>query len=296
MEASVKRRPHLLLDEIQGLTANRETQSGDWVTWSSLVPGTHSSSNVSAGDWPGSITVRPTHQLIGASGQMVPASGATGMSSNALPWLLTSNVSGTSGASGPAGVLIGTNIAQNLTNLQEASLRSVYAVNYLPDAAPIGEVTQPGPAREQGASWNVDLPDAYFLRVAEPREETSESGWLIPVLERIDELLSLPPGWDTHGSRSINARHARRAVDFLMQVMGTDTPPPTIIPVSNGGVQLEWHLEGIDAETLFDDENDDDLYCLFVESGEEWEGPGIEGFHQLHLAERLTGAASYAAP
>jgi hypothetical protein len=33
-----------------------------------------------------------------------------------------------------------------------------------------------------------------------------------------------------------------------MEVMGGDTPSPSIVPTSDGHVQFEWHMRGIDLE------------------------------------------------
>ncbi len=72
--------------------------------------------------------------------------------------------------------------------------------------------------------------------------------WAEPTLRALGRLLLLEPGWDSHGARRINPALAWAAVPLLNAVMRDETPPPAVVPTVRGGVQLEWHQNGIDLE------------------------------------------------
>lgn len=61
--------------------------------------------------------------------------------------------------------------------------------------------------------------------------------------QRLDELGNLPPNWDSYGAPEIDKKcidRARRFFDFM-----------SIVPCSDGGVQVEVHGGGVDMEIEF---------------------------------------------
>lgn len=72
--------------------------------------------------------------------------------------------------------------------------------------------------------------------------------WVVPTIERIDELLSLTPNWDSYGAPGIDPVYVDAALRLLLDVMQENTPAPSMVPTSRGGIQLEWHAKGIDLE------------------------------------------------
>lgn len=72
--------------------------------------------------------------------------------------------------------------------------------------------------------------------------------WVEPVLRTLGRLLALPAGWDSYGSRAINPACAWAAWQLLSAVLHDDSPAPTVVPTARGGVQIEWHIHGIDLE------------------------------------------------
>ena len=72
--------------------------------------------------------------------------------------------------------------------------------------------------------------------------------WAQPVLETINYLLGLKPGWDSYGAPRIKPEVGRAAFDLLRDIMRANTPVPSIVPMGDGGVQIEWHVKGIDLE------------------------------------------------
>lgn len=69
--------------------------------------------------------------------------------------------------------------------------------------------------------------------------------WRDIVTARLAELERLAPGWDTEGGLPVARRHANRAMQFLVRLAtdeATSLPVPDIVPLADGGVQLEWHV------------------------------------------------------
>jgi hypothetical protein len=77
---------------------------------------------------------------------------------------------------------------------------------------------------------------------------TRERIWLLPVLRRINKLLALPADWDGYGARPVRRDVAMFALAVLQRTMDAASPPAQIVPSSDGGLQLEWHMAGMDIE------------------------------------------------
>lgn len=75
-----------------------------------------------------------------------------------------------------------------------------------------------------------------------------EPVWLRPALDRFSEILQLPENWNSYGARRIELTSVAYALGVLSETMLVATPAPSIVPTSPGGVQLEWHMRGIDLE------------------------------------------------
>jgi hypothetical protein len=97
--------------------------------------------------------------------------------------------------------------------------------------------------------------------------------WEQPVAERIAHLMNLPVGWDGYKGRPLTRVNAQIAMQLLATVCAPDTPCPALVPLSSGGLQVEWHRPTVDLEiTIFSPR------CITVyvsnqgtgEDGEEW--------------------------
>jgi len=65
------------------------------------------------------------------------------------------------------------------------------------------------------------------------------------------EICALPPGWDSYKARTIDARAVERALRFC-EWLKDNAPVPILVPLNDGGVQLEWHTaDGQDVEIEF---------------------------------------------
>jgi hypothetical protein len=75
-----------------------------------------------------------------------------------------------------------------------------------------------------------------------------ERKWQMEVLQRLVRSRSLQPGWDSYNGRPMSREVGFFAQEVLIGVMRPRTPMPQIVPLSDGGVQIEWHERGIDLE------------------------------------------------
>jgi hypothetical protein len=72
--------------------------------------------------------------------------------------------------------------------------------------------------------------------------------WLENVLNEIEGLRLLEANWDTYGAVRINRHSLNAAKELLRELARPKTPAPSVVPTSDGSVQIEWHTRGIDLE------------------------------------------------
>lgn len=75
-----------------------------------------------------------------------------------------------------------------------------------------------------------------------------ENTWQVEVLDKLYELLQLPPDWDGQSAPVVRRDAAMFVLEVLGKVMQPHTPLPQVVPSSVGGIQIEWHEAGIDLE------------------------------------------------
>ena len=98
-------------------------------------------------------------------------------------------------------------------------------------------------------------------------------------VRRVAELLILPEGWNSYKARPIDVGSASRTISLLAELIGQDTPPPSVVPRVRGGIQLEWHTKGCDIEVYIDSPEMVSFTAEDIPSGESIELPlaGNEG-------------------
>ena len=71
---------------------------------------------------------------------------------------------------------------------------------------------------------------------------------LMPVFERMAELVALPRGWDSRDASPVTDTALRRTIEFLLEYVADGVDRPVVVPTVCGGLQLEWHNNGVDVE------------------------------------------------
>jgi hypothetical protein len=87
-----------------------------------------------------------------------------------------------------------------------------------------------------------------FPRFAQAFDAEPERKWQMEVQDRLLSYAKLPHGWDTYGAKPIGWDTGLFALSILNDFMRPRTPIPQVVPSPAGGVQLEWHMKGIDLE------------------------------------------------
>ena len=90
--------------------------------------------------------------------------------------------------------------------------------------------------------------DATGVVVAMDGPVDSPPAWFFPTLQAIVGLLRLEPNWNSYGSSPISLSTAELALAFLLETVAGSVPPPAVVPTTEGGLQFEWHRNGLDVE------------------------------------------------
>lgn len=81
------------------------------------------------------------------------------------------------------------------------------------------------------------------LIVSEPTHR-----WRAAVVDGLQELVRLPPGWDGYSGQAVSFLNATFALQLLETVCSSDTVVPQIVPGASGDLQIEWHTSRGDIE------------------------------------------------
>ena len=76
----------------------------------------------------------------------------------------------------------------------------------------------------------------------------SNSLWIQDLKDRLDELTSLPRGWDGYNGEPVSPGCAQFAANLIERLCVANVPAPQLVPGADGTLQLEWHTNGCDVE------------------------------------------------
>lgn len=83
----------------------------------------------------------------------------------------------------------------------------------------------------------------------------------------------------------------RSALQLLGRVMSPDSAVPSVVPRFSGGLQLEWHMLGVDLEVEFEPDGASSAWCAHA-SGREWED-GVGDLNVARLRKELSMLVPY---
>jgi len=109
----------------------------------------------------------------------------------------------------------------------------------------------------------------------------------LPLLDTAKRLIDLPENWDSYGASPIDPRLIEYGLSLLNELTPSQTPLPTMVPTSRGGIQLEWHCRDIDLEIRIESLGSLDVSFEDSRTLEEWDGELTTSLEPLHrfLAE-----------
>lgn len=83
-------------------------------------------------------------------------------------------------------------------------------------------------------------------RVTISRHSSSE--WSAALAERFNKLTGLPRGWDGYDGKPVSFTCSHFAAQLLERLYDSEIPFPSLVPGSDGTVQIEWHINQYDIE------------------------------------------------
>lgn len=119
---------------------------------------------------------------------------------------------------------------------------SLLSDEFFPQRMPVSSSPRLAPTMDE--KFPLVVPFGQDRFVFEPAPED----WILPLMEEVCELGSLPPNWNSYGARPIRPEIAATTMVLLLNVLLPDDPVPSVVPTSRGGILLEWHEAGIDLE------------------------------------------------
>jgi hypothetical protein len=75
-----------------------------------------------------------------------------------------------------------------------------------------------------------------------------QTQWSTAVMGRFREMVNLPRGWDGYAGKPVDFEIACFASQLLQALYLDPVPTPSLVPGSDGSLQIEWHLAGFDIE------------------------------------------------
>jgi hypothetical protein len=108
--------------------------------------------------------------------------------------------------------------------------------------------------------------------------------WQSEILDTVCRYLRLPQGWDGYSGKPLRHETGMFALEVLNGMLGPSIPNPHIVPVGDGGVQIEWHENQFDIELYIAAPYDCELTVHDVCSGETQVTPLTSDFGPLATA------------
>lgn len=106
---------------------------------------------------------------------------------------------------------------------------------------------------------------------------------------KIIDLLKFKENWDSFGAKKIDQMIGVSALEFLLSRRPKFSPLPSIVPTVEGGLQFEWHQNGVDFELTFSGDNEIHVWFEDLRSGNSEEFVIQDNFESLApLFDRLS--------
>ncbi|MFY9855315.1 MAG: hypothetical protein WAK26_15700 [Terracidiphilus sp.] len=86
-------------------------------------------------------------------------------------------------------------------------------------------------------------------------------------------IQTLPENWDSYGGKKVNRDLISQSLSVLGLIMDVASPAPSVVPLGDGGLQLEWHRNQQDLEITFPADESPQFFYLNRSTG-----VGQEGF------------------
>jgi hypothetical protein len=97
--------------------------------------------------------------------------------------------------------------------------------------------------------------------------------WVGPTISAFMGVQSLPENWDSYGGKRVDSHVVAQSLSILGLIMDSASPAPSVVPLGDGGLQLEWHRNQQDLEIVFPSGDLPQFYYRDRRAGAEQDGP-----------------------
>ena len=142
--------------------------------------------------------------------------------------------------------------------------------------------------RHLNAATTLNDDTSATIRIARDWSYLQHSVWFEYVVQRLVSLAYLPPDWNGEGSLPVSRDVLSRSLVLLAAIAPADTPIPSIVPATDGGIQIDWHESGLDIEISLPANEDATYFAEDLQSGDVWEDVPVDPNDLRALVQRLT--------
>ena len=139
------------------------------------------------------------------------------------------------------------------------------------------------------------LTDPVFAKLSLSSSEIAvvvpqpEPAWLYQVLDRLKHLSLLGENWDSYNGQSPSDESIFGALVVISRVLSPESRVPAIVPLSEGGIQIEWHGDGEELEIHVHSDGRISAFRFDEQAGEAYEVDDV-GASDLSRLLALTGS------
>lgn len=124
-------------------------------------------------------------------------------------------------------------------------------------------------------------------RIIVTTSQTPTPVWIEPTISGFIGIQTLPDNWNTYGARKVNRDLISQSLAVLELIMEATSPAPSIVPLSDGGLQLEWHRKQQDLEIAFTADEAPRFYYENRTTGLEQEGSASDVTSLVRLLRNI---------
>jgi hypothetical protein len=96
--------------------------------------------------------------------------------------------------------------------------------------------------------------------------------WVEPTISAFIGIQTLEENWNSYGGKPINNDLIKQSLSILETIMQANSPAPSVVPLGDGGLQIEWHKRQQDLEIVLSSDEVPQFYYRNRATGAEQEG------------------------
>lgn len=125
-------------------------------------------------------------------------------------------------------------------------------------------------------------------------EQLSMRPWFGEVSIQLKRFLSYAPDWNGYREKAISERAVIGAIFVLIRI-GLDGPKPVVVPVYDGGIQIEWYYDQVEIEVEISPNGPKSIFFMRADGSftdeviHDWGNPIWDELHEAITDLRAVG-------